>query len=67
MTFVFAGKNYTLTSEEYTLNTGGQCMSAIQGMDINVPNGELWIIGWSFKFGLIYSSSDEDFFQVMRS
>jgi saccharopepsin len=45
LTFVFGGKNYTLTSSEYILNMGGSCMSAIQGMDLNVPGGDLWIIG----------------------
>lgn len=45
LTFVFGGKNYTLTSDEYIINMGGNCMSGIQGMDLNVPGGDLWIIG----------------------
>lgn len=56
LTFTFGGKNYTLTSSEYILNMGGNCMSGIQGMDINVPGGDLWIIGDAFlrKYFTVY-------------
>lgn len=61
LTFVFSGKNYTLAPSEYILNMGGQCMSAIQGMDINVPGGDLWIIGDAFlrKYFTVYDMERE--------
>lgn len=44
-TFVFGGKPYPLAGTDYILNLGNQCVSAFTGMDINLPGGELWIVG----------------------
>jgi len=56
LTFTFSGKNYTLTSSDYILNLAGSCMSGIQGMDLNIPGGDMWIIGDAFlrKFFTVY-------------
>jgi len=37
------GKVYTLTGEDYVLNTAGQCVVGL--MPIDVPAGPLWILG----------------------
>jgi len=54
--FVFNGKTYSLSSTDYILNVQGTCISGFQGMDINLPGGELWIIGDIFlrKFFTVY-------------
>jgi len=56
LTFVFGGKNYTLGPEDYVMNMQGSCMSGIQGMDLNIPGGDMWIIGDAFlrKFFTVY-------------
>jgi saccharopepsin len=45
LTFYFGGKPYPLQGSDYVLNAGGTCISAFTGMDINLPGGELWIVG----------------------
>jgi len=45
LSFFFGGKAYPLSAEEYILNAGGTCISSFTGMDINLPGGQLWIIG----------------------
>jgi saccharopepsin len=50
LTFVLGGKNYTLSSAEYILKMGKKCVSGIQGMDLNLPGGDIWIIGESARF-----------------
>lgn len=46
--FTFAGKEFGLKGEDYTLNVQGQCISAFTGLDIPPPAGPIWIIGDSF-------------------
>merc|ERR1719503_395919 len=43
--FIIAGKSYTLTNEDYALDSGGSCLFAFQGMDIPAPVGPLAILG----------------------
>lgn len=45
LTFYFGGKPYPLQGSDYVLNAGGTCISAFTGMDINLPGGDLWIVG----------------------
>ncbi|KAI0320807.1 aspartic peptidase A1 [Amylostereum chailletii] len=44
LSFYFDGKPYPLKGSDYVLEVQGTCMSAFQGMDINLPGGSLWII-----------------------
>ena len=48
ITFNFSGVNFTLTASDYLVAIGERCMSAFQGMDLNIPGGDLWIIGEYF-------------------
>jgi len=48
LTFYFDGKPYPLKGSDYVLQLQGTCISAFQGMDINLPGGSLWIIGDAF-------------------
>jgi saccharopepsin len=56
LSFYFGGKPYTLAGKDYILEVQGTCISAFTGLDINVPNGSLWIIGDVFlrKFFTVY-------------
>jgi saccharopepsin len=56
LTFYFGGKPYPLQGSDYVLNAGGTCISAFTGMDINLPGGELWIVGDVFlrKYFTVY-------------
>ncbi|KDQ64540.1 hypothetical protein JAAARDRAFT_28184 [Jaapia argillacea MUCL 33604] len=45
LTFYFGGKPYPLSGSDYILEVQGTCISAFQGLDINLPGGSLWIIG----------------------
>jgi len=56
LSFYFGGKPYTLSGKDYILEVQGTCISAFSGLDINVPNGSLWIIGDVFlrKFFTVY-------------
>lgn len=43
--FVIGGNSYTLTKEDYVINTGGKCLFAMTGIDIPAPAGPLYILG----------------------
>lgn len=45
LSFYFGGKRYPLQGSDYTLNLQGSCISAFSGMDLNLPGGQLWIVG----------------------
>lgn len=50
---------YTLTANDYIINSGGTCLLGMVGMDIPAPAGPLWILGdpWMRKF---YTAFDFD-------
>ncbi|KAG8832912.1 Vacuolar protease A [Serendipita sp. 399] len=56
LTFVFGGKPYPISSEDYVLKVGNQCISSFTGMDLNIPGGDIWIVGDVFlrKYFTVY-------------
>jgi len=45
LSFYFNGKAYPLKGTDYVLNIQNTCISAFQGLDIEVPGGSLWVVG----------------------
>jgi len=56
LSFYFDGKAYPLSGSDYILNVQGTCISAFTGLDINLPWGQLWIVGDVFlrKYFTVY-------------
>ncbi|KAJ7870964.1 hypothetical protein B0H14DRAFT_2345489, partial [Mycena olivaceomarginata] len=56
LSFTFGSKKYPLKGEDYILNVQGTCMSSFVGMDIDLPGGNLWIVGDVFlqKYYTVY-------------
>jgi len=54
--FVLNGNSFVLSPQEYIMETGGACISALMGMDIAEPVGPLWILGDKFieKFYTVF-------------
>jgi saccharopepsin len=45
LSLYFNGEAYPLKATDYILDLQGTCVSAFTGMDINIPGGDLWIVG----------------------
>ncbi|KAI6035414.1 Asp-domain-containing protein [Pisolithus orientalis] len=45
LVFYLDGKPYPLKGSDYILNLQGTCISSFTGLDINLPDGALWVIG----------------------
>jgi saccharopepsin len=56
LTLNFAGYNFTLSSYDYTLETGGTCLSVFTPMDFPEPVGDMAIVGDAFlrKYYSVY-------------
>jgi len=56
LSFYFNGKAYPLKGSDYILEVSGTCISAFTGMDLNIPGGDLWIVGDVFlrKYYTVY-------------
>ncbi|RXW24658.1 hypothetical protein EST38_g1144 [Candolleomyces aberdarensis] len=62
LSFHFGGKPYPLKGSDYILNVQGTCISAFQGMDINLPDGSsIWIVGDAFlrKYYTVYDLGND--------
>ncbi|KAF8143568.1 aspartic peptidase A1 [Mycena galopus ATCC 62051] len=56
LSFTFGGKKYPLKGEDYIVNVQETCVSSFVGMDIDLPGGNLWIVGNIFlrKYYTVY-------------
>jgi len=61
LSFFFDGVKYPLKSTDYILNLQGTCVSAFTGMDLNIPGGDLWIVGDVFlrKYYTVYDLGND--------
>lgn len=49
LTFYLGGKPFPLSASDYVLDLQGTCISSFTPMDIVLPDGQLWIIGKSYR------------------
>ncbi|KAF5333518.1 hypothetical protein D9611_002462 [Ephemerocybe angulata] len=62
LSFYFGGKPFPLKGTDYILNVQGTCISAFQGMDLNLPGGgSIWIVGDAFlrKYYTVYDLGND--------
>ncbi|KAJ2920137.1 hypothetical protein MD484_g319, partial [Candolleomyces efflorescens] len=62
LSFYFGGKPYALQGSDYVLNVQGTCISAFQGLDLNLPDGSsIWIVGDAFlrKYYTVYDLGND--------
>jgi len=45
LTFWLGGKPFPIKGTDYILEVQGTCISSFTGLDINLPWGDLWILG----------------------
>ncbi|CAK5263041.1 unnamed protein product, partial [Mycena citricolor] len=45
LTFYLGGKPFPIKGSDYIMELSGTCISSFTGMDLNIPGGDLWILG----------------------
>ncbi|CAK5275513.1 unnamed protein product [Mycena citricolor] len=56
LTFYLGGKPFPIKGSDYIMELSGTCISSFTGMDLNIPGGDLWILGDTFlrKYYTVY-------------
>jgi hypothetical protein len=59
--FVVDGNSFTLSGTDYILESNGECILAMEGLDIESPIGPLWILGDVFmrKYYTIFDYTNQ--------